>query len=402
MKHNKEFIRGALAGALAVLVVIGAVSCGVVESGWNRLSGQTAAKSGEEAGSEEAVKTKMELLEALIQNYYTGDVDDDALIEGLYKGYIEALDDPYSVYYNEEETSQMQENTSEEYTGVGALLSQNRDSGIITILKVYKDSPAEEAGIQDNDILYKVEGEEVTGGDLSNVVSRIKGEEGTQVEMTLLRGDEMEEITVTATRRKIETETVTWEMKEGSIGYIRVTEFDTVTYDQYKTALEELEAQGMKGLVVDLRSNPGGMLNTVVEMLDLMLPEGTIVSTRDKQGEETSYDSDEEHQFDKPLAVLVNGNSASASEIYAGAVQAYGVGQVVGTQTFGKGVVQQTFDLKDGTSVKLTIAEYLIQGEISIDGEGVTPDVEIEYEADEENPEYDNQLEKALEILRTQ
>lgn len=395
--YNKGFIRGALLGALTVLLIVGIVSCGMNYSGIRSVL-QHAAGESEEPVDDAAVK-KLELLEQLIDSYYTGDKDSTDLREGLYKGYVEGLGDPYSVYYDEEETKAMMESSSGEYSGIGAVMTQDRDNGVITILQVYPDSPAEEAGIRDNDILYKVDGEEVTGIDLTTVVGRIKGDEGTTVELAVIRGDDAKEVTVTATRRKIEAITVAHEMKEGGIGYIRVTEFDSVTTEQYRSALEDLENQEMNGLVVDLRSNPGGNLDVVVDILDLMLPEGTVVSMEEKSGEETVYSSDEEHQFRKPLAVLMNGNSASASEIYAGAIQDYDAGEIVGTQSYGKGVVQQIFDLKDGTSVKLTIAEYFPPSGRSIDGKGITPDVEVEYEPDEENPEYDNQLERAIEVV---
>lgn len=403
MKNNKGFIRGALLGALAVLLIMGTVSCGVDLPGVRNIVRNVVEDAGSGDDTElvnSATETKLELLEQLIDSYYIGDKDSEVLIEGLYKGYIDGLGDPYSVYYDEEETKALQESTSGEYSGVGAVLTQDAETGVITILQVYPDSPAEEAGLKDNDILYKVNNEDVTGIDLTEVVSYIKGDEGTTVDLTVLRGETAEEVTVTATRRTIEAVTVSYEMKEGNIGYIRITEFDSVTYEQYKSALEELESAGMQGLVVDLRSNPGGNLDTVVEILDLMLPEGTVVSMRDKQGEETVYSSDEEHKFTKPLAVLMNGYSASASEIYAGAIQDYDAGEIVGTQSYGKGVVQQIFDLKDGTSVKLTIAEYFTPSGRSINGEGVTPDVEVKYEPDEEDPDYDNQLEKAIEVVQ--
>lgn len=391
MKKNKGFIKGALCGALAVLLVAGLVSCG------NRLNKAS-------AGKEEVVDTeteeKLEMLLQLIDGSYLGDVDEDALQSGIYKGYINGLADPYSVYYDKEETEQLLETTSGEYSGIGAVLSQNRETGIITILQVYDDSPAQKAGIKENDILYKVEGEEVTGVDLTEVVSNIKGEEGTEVKMTVLRGDANDEVEVTAVRGKVEAQTVKYEMKDGEVGYIRVSEFDSVTYDQYKAAIEDLEGQGMKGLIVDLRNNPGGNLATVCDMLDLMLPEGLIVYTEDKDGNRSEETSDEEHQFKLPMTVLVNGNSASASEIYAGAIQDYGLGEIIGTQTYGKGVVQQIFDLKDGTCVKLTIAEYFTPKGRNINGKGITPDVEAEYEADEANPEADNQLDKALEVIK--
>lgn len=382
MKAKKNFLQGALFGALIMLCGTGVVSCGI------RLS--------EDASSEE----KLSVLKGLIDENYIGDVDEEALEEGIYKGYIQGLEDPYSVYYNEEETKDLYETTEGEYSGIGAVLSQDLESGVITLVQIYEDSPAAKAGLKDNDILTKVGDIEVTDMDLSEVVTYIKGEKGTDVDLTVLRGEDAEEITVTATRDTVEAQTVKYEMLEGQTGYLSVSEFDSVTYAQYEEALNELTAQGMTGLIVDLRNNPGGNLNTVCEMLDLVLPKGTIVYTEDKDGKRETATSDDEHQINVPMVVLVNGNSASASEIYAGAIQDYGIGKIVGTQTYGKGVVQQIFDLGDGTSVKLTIAEYFTPTGRNIDGEGITPDVEVEYEADENNPEADNQLEKALEVMK--
>ena len=382
MRSKKSFLQGALFGALIVLSGTGIVSCGV------RLS--------KDASSEE----KVEALKKLIDEKYMGEVDEDALKEGLYKGYVQGLDDPYSVYYDEEETKELYETTEGEYSGIGAVLSQDLKSGVITLVQIYEDSPADKAGLKDEDILTKVGTLDVTGMDLSEVVTYIKGEKGTEVELTVLRGEDADEVTVTAVRDTVEAQTVEYEMLEDQIGYLAVSEFDSVTYGQYEEALETLSDQGMEGLVVDLRNNPGGNLNTVCDMLDLVLPEGTIVYMEDKEGKRQTYSSDDAHQLDVPMAVLVNGNSASASEIYAGAIQDHEAGTIVGTQTYGKGVVQQIFDLGDGTSVKLTIAEYFTPKGRSINGEGVTPDLEVEYEPDEKDPEADNQLEAAAEAVK--
>ena len=382
MRSKKSFLQGALFGALIVLSGAGIVSCGV------RLS--------KDASSEE----KVEALKKLIDEKYMGEVDEDALKDGLYKGYVQGLDDPYSVYYDEEETKELYETTEGEYSGIGAVLSQDLKSGVITLVQIYEDSPADKAGLKDEDILTKVGTLDVTGMDLSEVVTYIKGEKGTEVELTVLRGEDADEVTVTAVRDTVEAQTVEYEMLEDQIGYLAVSEFDSVTYGQYEEALEALSDQGMEGLVVDLRNNPGGNLNTVCDMLDLVLPEGTIVYMEDKEGKRQTYSSDDAHQLDVPMAVLVNGNSASASEIYAGAIQDHEAGTIVGTQTYGKGVVQQIFDLGDGTSVKLTIAEYFTPKGRSINGEGVTPDLEVEYEPDEKDPEADNQLEAAAEAVK--
>lgn len=389
MKNKKSFLKGALCGALAMLLAAGLISCGLkVNSGNNDITAST--------------KDKVSELQKLVKKNYMGDIKEKDLEDGIYKGYINGLNDPYSVYYNKKETKALYESTGGEYDGIGAVMSQDNETGVITLVQVYKDSPAEKAGLKADDILYKVAGKEVTGKDLSKVVSKIKGKKGTQVELTVLRGEDAEEVTVTATRDTVEAQTIESKMLDDKIGYIEVSEFDSVTYDQYKTALEDLEKQGMTGLVVDLRNNPGGSLSTVCDMLDLMLPKGLIVYTQDKNGKKMEMKSDEEHQFTKPLAVLVNGNSASASEIYSGAIQDYGIGKIVGTQTYGKGVVQQIFDLDDGTAVKLTIAEYFTPKGRNINGKGITPDVKVEYEKDENNPDADNQLDKAVEEVKAQ
>ena len=393
MKNRKSFLKGALCGALAMLLVAGLVSCGLkVNNGNSDITSKT--------------EDKISELQNLIEKHYMGDVKEKNLEDGVYKGYINGLNDPYSVYYNKKETKELYESTGGEYSGIGAVMSQNTETGVITLVQIYKDSPAEKAGLKENDILYKVEGKEVTGKDLSKVVSKVKGEKGTTVELTVLRGEDAKEVTVTATRDTVQAQTIEYKMMDDKIGYIRVSEFDTVTYDQYKEALDDLEKQGMTGLVVDLRNNPGGSLSTVCDMLDLMLPKGLIVYTEDKNGKKTKMKSDEEHQFTKPLAVLVNGNSASASEIFAGAVKDYGLGTIVGTTTYGKGVVQSIRQLSDGSAVKLTIANYYTPKGNSINKTGIRPDVEVELSPEllnqeEITHEEDNQLQAALNSLNT-
>lgn len=402
MDNKKGFLKGALTGALAMLVITAAIGAGVIVINHIDLGSMKKSGSGQVVG--QYTEKKLEELKGLIDEVYLHEeeVDEEALTEGIYQGYIAALNDPYSAYYTTEETKEMMESTSGEYSGIGALMSQNRETGVITIANVYENSPAAEAGMKNEDILYKVEGEEVTGVDLSEVVTRVKGEEGTEVKMTLLRGADRQEIEVTAVRRKLQTQTVSYEMKEGQIGYIRVSEFDEVTLEQFREAKAALESQGMASMLIDLRGNPGGNLSTVCDMLREILPEGLIVYTEERDGERTEYKCDGKTPWETPLAVLINGASASASEIFAGAVQDYGIGQLVGTTTYGKGVVQQLFPMTDGTMVKLTIAEYFTPKGRNIDGTGIVPDVEVEYVYDETNPEADNQMEKALELLRSQ
>ena len=355
-----------------------------------------------ESTSRSDMEHKLDRLNALIEKYYLyeDEIDKDALVEGIYSGYAGALGDPYTEYYDEQEAKELFETTNGEFFGIGASMSKQLGTDEITIVNVYEDSPADKAGLKSGDILYKVDEHETAGYELDTVVSWIKGEKGPSV---FDQGEwDGKEVDVTDVRDKIEVQTVAYEMKEDQIGYIAVSEFDSVTYHQFETALEDLEKQGMKGLVIDLRNNPGGNFDTVTDMLKLLLPEGVIVSTKDKEGNVEEVTCDGANEFDKPLAVLVNQYSASASEIFSGAVQDYGIGEIVGMTTYGKGVVQQLMDLGDGTCLKMTIAEYYTPNGRSINGKGVEPDVEVEYEYDENNPEADTQLEKALEVVKDQ
>lgn len=385
MRNHKSFFKGALCGALVMLLAVTAVQFiagnGIIERDTEK---------------------KLHTIEELVDSYYlrSDEVDEKTLQEYVIKGYVAGLDDPYSVYFNKEETKNLYETTSGEFGGIGALMSQNRETGVVTLSNVYEDSPAEKAGFLNNDILYKVDGEEVSGMELDEIVKKVKVEKGTQVTITVLRGDDQEEYEAKVTRDIIEAKTVDYEMKEDQIGYIRLSEFDTVSSEQFENALTDLEKQGLQALIVDLRGNPGGNLSTVCEILDGILPKGTIVSTKDRDGHEEKYTSDDEHKLDVPLTVLVNESSASASEIFAGAVQDHEVGTIVGTTTYGKGVVQNIFDLQDGTSVKLTVSEYFTPDGRNIDGKGIEPDVEVKYVYNEKNPTEDNQLEKAIEVTK--
>ena len=394
---NRHFCFFSLAGALAMfLVTVGAL-------GWMQFRGVNfterlfGAGVQADAGTEQKLQTLKNLIDE--EYLYSDEVEEDTLREGIYTGYINALGDPYSVYYDEEETQSLMESTSGEYSGIGVVMSQNLETGITTAAQVYENSPAKEVGMEAGDIIYQVDGEDVTTLDISEIAQRVRGTEGTTVEITVLRGEENEEVSFTIERRQVEVTTVESEMLENQTGYIRITEFDEVTYDQFTAAFENLEAEGMQGLIVDLRDNPGGNLLTVSQILDRLLPEGVIVYTEDKNGEREYLTSDEENKYENPVAVLVNGNSASASEIFAGAIQDYELGPIVGTTTYGKGVVQRIIDLGDGTCVKLTVSEYFTPNGRSINGEGITPDVEAELQENEENPEADSQLDTALSEL---
>lgn len=354
------------------------------------------------------VEDKVEEIQELIDENFYFSTEEAAIDEGIYKGILESLDDPYSVYYTKEEFAELQQETSGEYVGVGVQVSQDPETMLITVTRVFKGGPAEESGMLKGDIITAVEDWQLNGEEVSDVVEKIKGEEGSYVNVTVYRESINDYVTLKMERRTVENPTVTYEMLDNKIGYIQVTDFYDVTAAQYIQAIEDLESQGMESLVVDLRDNPGGLLSAVIDMLDYMLPKGMLVYTEDKNGNITSqYESTNNHEFTKPVAVLVNGNSASASEIYTGAMKDRGAATIVGTQTYGKGIVQRLFPLEDGSGVKLTVSKYFTPSGNDIHQVGIAPDIEVEmpkelltksyYEHDE-----DVQLQKAIEVLMQQ
>lgn len=349
---------------------------------------------GRRDSNEEQIDAKVQELNQYIEKYYLFDYEDEDVENGIYKGLMAGLGDVYTGYYTPEEYASFMEASNGSYSGIGAMMQQDYTTGIITVVRAFDGSPSAEAGLQSGDILYMVEGEEVTGIDLSLVVSELKGEEGTPVQISILRETDILEMTLT--RRSIQVPTVESRMIDEEIGYIAITEFDDVTEDQFMTALGSLESQGMKKLIIDLRDNGGGLVDVTCAILDRLLPEGLIVYTEDKYGNRQEETSDAENYFAGDMAVLVNENSASASEIFAGAIKDYGVGTLIGTQTFGKGIVQSLFPLEDGSAVKITVSRYYTPSGNNIHEVGITPDIIVE--ADRESLE-DVQLLKAIEVL---
>lgn len=352
-----------------------------------------------EAVSEDTV-AKMKVIENVIDTYfYKEDVDKDAMVDGIFKGMVESLGDPYSEYYSKEELESLYQDSLGVYYGVGAYVSLDTTTGLAKVSGIIADSPAEEADLRAEDIIYKVDDVDVTGMTLQETVSLIKGDENTTVKLTLIRDGK--EIEKEVTRRKVESPTVKFEMLDDGMAYIQITEFDTVTVDQFTEAMAMARGNDMKGLILDLRSNPGGNLSSVVSIAKQMLPKGLIVYTEDRDGNREEYSCDGSKELDVPMVVLVNGNSASASEILAGAIKDYGIGTLVGTTTFGKGIVQRPIELSDGSAVKLTISSYYTPNGINIHGIGIEPDVECEFDSERyySDEAYDNQLEKAKEVL---
>lgn len=410
MEDNKKFIKGFLGGLFTATCVLAIVvfiykytDLDVNLSRASLVSNTSNDADTKEVGSK-AVDSKISVIKQIIDKYYLEEVHETDLVEGMYKGLVDGLGDPYSVYYTKDEFQSLMESTNGVYCGIGVTVSQDANTGIITLVKPFENSPGLKAGILPGDILYMVDDTEVTGMELSSVVAMIKGEEGTTVNLTIIREGERDNIELTVERQQIEIPTISYEVLKNNIGYINISEFDTVTQPQFINALEDLKNQGIAGLIVDLRNNPGGNLDVVNNILDQILPEGMIVYTEDKYGNKEEYRSDEEHQFTKPLAVLINGNSASASEIFAGAVKDYGIGTLVGTKTFGKGIVQRLIELGDGTAMKLTISKYYTPNGYNIHKIGIEPDVLIELDEALKmqaviTHDEDNQLQKAIEII---
>ncbi len=348
------------------------------------------------------VQSKLGMIESYIRSYFLEDIDDEKLEDYLYYGLVAGLNDPYAAYYNAAETQSLLDSSTGSYAGIGAVFSQNMLTGVITVSRVYEGYPSYEAGMQPEDILHTVEGEAVAGMELTNVVTKIKGEEGTEVTLSVLRGEE--EVEFTMKRQKIEVPTVEYEMLADQSGYILITEFDRVTTQQFEAALTALQAENMERLIIDLRNNGGGSVDAVCEIADMLLPEGLIVYTEYSNGERMDHNSDAAC-IDLPIAVLINGSSASASEILAGALQDHGKAQIIGTQSYGKGIVQSILDLQDGTALKLTTAKYYTPNGNNIHGIGITPDVEIDLPEELKTKvtlsyEEDIQLQKAIEVLQ--
>lgn len=432
----KGVLVGALVTAFAGLIIVG-MSTGIFMIGQtviDKAESQLSESGGpsEDSGLDmDRVEVKVSQIQEIIDQMFLFDEDKSKVEEGIYTGLMYGLEDPYSVYYTKENYLQLKESTEGIYCGIGVMVSQDRLTGIMTVVKVFADTPGFEAGMQPGDMLYKVDGEDISGMELDLVVSKyIKGKEGTPVTITVLRPEKNDYVDMTMKRRQIEVPTVEHEMLENKVGYILVTQFDTVTSGQFKSAVDDLTAQGMEKLVIDLRSNPGGVLDSVVEMLAYILPEdemkGMLIYTEDKNGKGERYFSkdgkllcesdysksvngfpkEDGHQLDLPMAVLVNGDSASASEVFAGAVKDYKWGTLVGTTTFGKGIVQNLIPLGDGTAVKLTVAHYFTPAGIDLHKKGIEPDVVVELDEKLKTKAVvelkdDNQLQEAIKVLET-
>ncbi len=346
---------------------------------------------------------------SILQNSFYEEIDTNKLLEGAISGMADSLKDPYTVYYNKEQMksfTDMQKNTENEYVGVGLPIILDKN-GIITVLEPFDDSPAEAAGIRQGDKILKIDGKDITGvRDEALVANMIKGPENTSTVLTILRQSENSTFDVTVVRKKIKAKlNIRSEMLDNNVAYIKIKLFDENISKNFISQLDKLVEQGAKSLIIDVRDNPGGLYNEVVSLADRILPKGTIVYTEDRQGKK-SYQKSDETQLNIPIVVLTNGNSASASEILAGAIKDMKKGILIGTKTFGKGLVQTTYSFDDGTGIKVTIARYFTPSGVCIHGEGIKPDIEINLpEKYKDTPasaiprEDDLQLMKAVQFL---
>lgn len=443
-KNRTKFWKGVLVGALvtafAGLIIVG-VASGISLIGRTVIDNQQLQmQSAESSGGAEAVRTELDMkgienkiqtLKDVVDRYFLFDQDASKMENGIYKGMLAGLEDPYTVYYTPEEYQSLMEETEGVYCGIGVLVSQNIETGIITAIRVFQGSPAEEAGMKKGDIFYKVGDVEASSKDLDVLVKEdIRGEEGSFVDIVVLRDGE--EVNLHIQRRIVETTTVESKMMDEDTGYILVTQFENVTGDQFEAAVEDLEARGMKELIIDLRDNPGGVLDACVQMAAYILPDdqwdGTIIYTSDKyekgvryyskdgkicreandgSREDPRYPKKDGHELDMPIVLLVNGQSASAAEVFAGALRDYDKATLVGTTTFGKGIVQSVLPLDDGSGIKLTTSHYFTPSGFDLHKKGLEPDIEVEQVLDDEEkgqydipPEKDEQLQKAFEVFK--
>lgn len=425
MKNKKFRVKRSIGSLGLVLLlcvgcVFGPAGCGMLrpetmsgeeqkeknESGTNLWELFAGVGSSEQTVDDEAFLKKANKLKSLIDLYYWEDTEESDLYEGMYQGMLWSLGDPYSCYYTKEDYAALMEEMEGTYCGIGALVSQNASTKVITIVRPFVNGPAYKAGMLPGDILTKIDGEDVSAWDIDLAVKYMKGEQGTVVDVEVWRSSIGEYVELPITRDLVEVETVTYEMLDDSIGYIYVMQFDEITTEQFETALNELQAQGMQGLVVDIRDNGGGLLTTVCDMLDLFLEkEDLIVYTLDKYNTKEEIYAHEGSIDRIPMAVLVNGYSASASEVFSGALQDYGLATIVGTQSFGKGIVQSVIPLTDGSAVKLTVSTYYTPAGRNIHGTGITPDVVVELSEElKQKPvvalSEDNQVQRAVEEVK--
>lgn len=387
---KKSFVKGIIIGVVSSMIICSA-SVFAYSIGNAKLS----------------IDKKISMLASMLDKYYVEEIDFNDIEEGIYKGMVSAVGDPYTSYLTADELTSLLEDSEGEFSGIGVEVMLDYEAMTITVVSPIDGGPAANAGILPGDSIIAVDGQKVADMESLNfaIDKKIKGIIGESVKITVFREQTGQTIDFDIIRDKIDVITVSGEILESGVGYIKLSHFSANTYDQFVETYESLKQQGMKGLILDLRNNPGGLVTSVEKIGDYILPEGILVYTIDKEGNRFDYNSDS-NAIDIPITLLVNGGSASASEILSGAIQDTGFGKLVGTQTYGKGLVQGVYPLVDGSGIKITTEKYYTPNGVCIQGEGITPDyvVELPEEASMQyyvDREMDTQLDKAIEIIKS-
>ena len=347
------------------------------------------------------IETALASIRTMLENEYLGELDDEQMLEMAIKGYVAGVGDQYTVYYTPEEMSEEYDEAMGNYVGIGIYMVVNYEEGTITVLEPMEGSPAKEAGIQEGDLITKVDGEVVTVSNVSETSNKIKGEEGTKVTLEITREEETFEVEVE--RKRIEVSHIDSKMLEDNIGYIQISDFDGGTAKEFKENYEKLKKKGADSLIIDVRDNGGGVVDEAIDILEMICEKGsTLLIETDKNGNEKTIKSEENPIIDVPIVVLVNGNSASASEIFAGALKDHDKATIIGTTTYGKGVIQTLYKLSDGSGLKMTTEEYCTPNRNKINKIGIEPDITVELPDDitELTEENDTQLQRAIEEIK--
>ncbi len=347
------------------------------------------------------IETRLAYIRTMLEEDYLGELDDEQMLQMAIKGYVAGVGDEYTTYYTPEEMNEQYETATGNYVGIGIYMIVNYEQGTITVVEPMEGSPAIEAGLKEGDLITKVDGEEVTAENVSDMSDKIKGEEGTKVKLEVKRDDETFEVEVE--RKKIEVSHINSRMLEDNIAYIQVTDFDGGAAKEFKDNYLDLKSQGATSLIIDLRDNGGGVVDEAIDMLEMICDKGsTLLIETDKKGNEKVEKSAESPIIDIPIVVLVNGNSASASEIFAGALKDYNKATIIGTKTYGKGVIQTLTKLSDGSGLKMTTDEYCTPSRNKINKIGIEPNITVELPDDIEEltDENDTQLQRAIEELK--
>lgn len=389
---------------MLVLIVIIVTSLVTAFTTYQYLSNNGISYSKVNTTSLEGLEYTLSQFRSELEKKYIGEINDEELIEGAVKGYVDALGDPYTTYYTKKEMKTIMEETNGSFVGIGVYMTKDLEKNAILIIKPIENSPAEKAGILPGDLITKVDDVEYTGDKLEEASNKIRGEEGTKVKLEIYRNGETK--TFELTRTKVVVSHVTTKVLNNDIGYIAISDFEGECASEFETKYKQLEKQGIKKLIIDIRNNGGGIVDEALKIANMLVDkDSTLLITKDKSDKEEVTKATEKPIINIPTVVLVNEYSASASEILAGALKDNGKATLVGTKTYGKGIIQELHQLSDGSGLKITVSEYYTPNHNAIHKIGITPDVEVDLSEDVKQQttiqeKDDNQLQKAIEILK--